>query len=138
MVYYPFKLVSDLTFLLSYLLSQIHSLTPTSNKHTVVIFLSYYYSIPVYGAPTPIVQVAYPPGLDPEEKNITTVALGAGSAGSLVASSNANVWVTGEMSHHEVLAAVASGHVVILCTSLHLSTSHLLASLSIFDRKNDY
>ncbi|KAI0815367.1 GTP cyclohydrolase 1 type 2/Nif3, partial [Irpex lacteus] len=58
------------------------------------------------------IQVAYPPGLDPEEKNITTVALGAGSAGSLVASSNANVWVTGEMSHHEVLPRCirARGH----------------------------
>lgn len=94
------------------------------------------YPLPVYIALTPIVQVAYPPGLDPEEKNITTVALGAGSAGSLVASSNANVWVTGEMSHHEVLAAVASGHVVILCMSPHLLA--FSSAFSIFDRKNGY
>jgi putative NIF3 family GTP cyclohydrolase 1 type 2 len=61
------------------------------------------------------VQVAYPAGLNPEERTVTTVGIGAGSAGSLVASSGADVWLTGEMSHHEVLAAVASGHTVILC-----------------------
>lgn len=32
---------------------------------------------------------------------------------------DADVYFTGEMSHHEVLAAVATGHNVVLCEALH-------------------
>ncbi|KAI0685071.1 NIF3-like protein-like protein [Cytidiella melzeri] len=71
------------------------------------------------------IQVAYPCGLNPEEKTVTTVAVGAGSAGSLVAGSGADVWLTGEMSHHEVLAAVASGHTVILCGHTNTERGYL-------------
>lgn len=64
-----------------------------------------------------IVQVAYPEGFDSNTFTVRSVAVGAGSAGSLVAASKADVWLTGEMQHHEVLAAVASGHCVMLCQS---------------------
>jgi dinuclear metal center YbgI/SA1388 family protein len=47
--------------------------------------------------------------------SISTVAICAGSGGSMLAGKNADVYFTGEMSHHEVLAACASGHHVILC-----------------------
>ena len=46
---------------------------------------------------------------------IRTVALCAGSGGSVLKGAKADVYLTGEMSHHEVLAAVAQGTGVILC-----------------------
>jgi len=48
-------------------------------------------------------------------KTISTVAICAGSGGSLLLGKEADVYFTGEMSHHEVLAAVASGTHVVLC-----------------------
>ncbi|KAG9073521.1 hypothetical protein FS749_015050 [Ceratobasidium sp. UAMH 11750] len=49
------------------------------------------------------------------EHSIRTIALCAGSGGSVLKGSTADVYLTGEMSHHEVLAAVAQGTSVILC-----------------------
>ncbi|KAI0348166.1 NGG1p interacting factor 3 [Trametopsis cervina] len=71
------------------------------------------------------IQVAYPSNFNPEDKTVTTVGIGAGSAGSIVAQSKADVWITGEMSHHEVLAAVASGHTVILCGHTNTERGYL-------------
>lgn len=46
---------------------------------------------------------------------VTTIALCAGSGASVLKGVKADVFLTGEMSHHEVLEAVASGAHVILC-----------------------
>ncbi|KAJ3849367.1 NGG1p interacting factor 3 [Lentinula lateritia] len=46
---------------------------------------------------------------------VETIAICAGSGGSVFAGKKADVYFTGEMQHHEVLAAVAAGTNVILC-----------------------
>lgn len=51
---------------------------------------------------------------------VSTIAICAGSGGGMLLGVDADVYFTGEMSHHEVLAAVQSGHNVILCKSLLL------------------
>ncbi|MEZ6038554.1 MAG: Nif3-like dinuclear metal center hexameric protein [Planctomycetota bacterium] len=45
---------------------------------------------------------------------LRSLAIAAGSGGSVLRSSRADVLITGEMSHHEVLAAVAEGSSVVL------------------------
>ncbi|CAE6454891.1 unnamed protein product [Rhizoctonia solani] len=57
-------------------------------------------------------QVGIPTGT---ERLIATVAICAGSGGSLLKDVKADAYLTGEMSHHEILAAVAQGTWVILC-----------------------
>ena len=47
-------------------------------------------------------------------RTIKTVAVCAGSGGSVLRGVDADMYVTGEMSHHEVLAAVAEGRYVLL------------------------
>ena len=64
-----------------------------------------------------LVQVAYPFGSDPTAATVKTVAICAGSGGSMFAGLTADAYFTGEMQHHEVLAAVAKGVNVILCAS---------------------
>jgi dinuclear metal center YbgI/SA1388 family protein len=49
-----------------------------------------------------------------EGVQVASVAVCAGSGGSVLRGGQADVLVTGEMSHHEVLAAVAAGSSVIL------------------------
>jgi len=51
----------------------------------------------------------------PRSEKVTSVAICAGSGGSMLLGVDADVYFTGEMSHHEVLAAVASGRHVVLC-----------------------
>lgn len=46
---------------------------------------------------------------------VSTVAICAGSGASLLKNVKADVYLTGEMSHHEVLDAVHRGTSVILC-----------------------
>lgn len=59
-----------------------------------------------------------PQNLNPKEALLTNIAVGAGSAGSIVTKySKAQAYVTGELSHHEALAAVEKGIVVV--TTLH-------------------
>ncbi|KPP77453.1 NIF3-like protein 1-like [Scleropages formosus] len=48
------------------------------------------------------------------ESTVTTVAVCAGSGGSVLQGVTADLYITGEMSHHEVLDAVAAGTSVIL------------------------
>ena len=43
------------------------------------------------------------------------MAVCAGSGGSVLKGVNADLYVTGELSHHEVLHAVESGRSVVLC-----------------------
>merc|ERR1712043_114026 len=46
---------------------------------------------------------------------IGSIAICAGSGSSVLEGSKADLWITGEMSHHEVLDAVHKGTSVILC-----------------------
>lgn len=62
-----------------------------------------------------VVQVAYPHGQTADSQSVRTISICAGSGGSMLLGTRADVYFTGEMSHHEVLAAVATGHNVILC-----------------------
>ena len=50
-----------------------------------------------------------------DEKIIETIAVCAGSGGSLLRNHKADLWITGELSHHEALDAVHSGTSVVLC-----------------------
>lgn len=49
------------------------------------------------------------------ESSISVMAVCAGSGSSILSGVPADLYLTGEMSHHEVLDAVAEGHTVILC-----------------------
>ena len=46
---------------------------------------------------------------------IGSIAVCAGSGSSVLEGSKADLWITGEMSHHEVLDAVHNGTSIILC-----------------------
>ncbi|KAI0756558.1 NGG1p interacting factor 3 [Daedaleopsis nitida] len=70
------------------------------------------------------VQVAYARP-EREQTMISTIAVCAGSGGSLLLGVDADVYFTGEMSHHEVLAAVQSGHNVILCGHTNTERGYL-------------
>ena len=49
------------------------------------------------------------------ESKVQSIAVCAGSGSSVLAGSKADLWITGEMSHHEVLDAIHTGTSVILC-----------------------
>jgi putative NIF3 family GTP cyclohydrolase 1 type 2 len=49
------------------------------------------------------------------DSSVSTVALCAGSGGSVLKGVEADVYLTGEMSHHDVLDATQNGIHVILC-----------------------
>ena len=49
------------------------------------------------------------------ESKVQSIAVCAGSGSSVLAGSKADLWITGEMSHHEVLHAIHTGTSVILC-----------------------
>ncbi|OSX67035.1 hypothetical protein POSPLADRAFT_1127477, partial [Postia placenta MAD-698-R-SB12] len=69
------------------------------------------------------IQVAYTSARD--LTNVQSVAVCAGSGGSVLLGVDADVYFTGEMAHHEVLAAVASGHNVILCGHTNTERGYL-------------
>ena len=48
------------------------------------------------------------------ESSVSTIAVCAGSGASLLRGVRSDVYLTGEMSHHEVLEATAAGSSVIL------------------------
>ena len=52
---------------------------------------------------------------NPLQSRVQTIALCAGSGASVLRGKKADVYLTGEMSHHEVLDAVSRGVHVILC-----------------------
>lgn len=60
------------------------------------------------------VQVAYGKDALPDT-TVRTVAVCAGSGASVLRAAKADLYITGEMSHHELLDAVHSGTTVILC-----------------------
>lgn len=51
----------------------------------------------------------------PESILIKTIAICAGAGATVVTKTKADLYLTGEMRHHEVLAAVQKGTSVILC-----------------------
>jgi len=63
----------------------------------------------LYGVPN--LQIAKPTGMP---SKVRTIAVAAGAGSSILRGACADVLITGEMSHHEVLAAVASGTAVVL------------------------
>ena len=56
---------------------------------------------------------------------VATIAVCAGSGGSLLKNCNADLWITGEMSHHEVLDAVHANNTVILCEHSNTERGYL-------------
>lgn len=72
------------------------------------------------------IQVGYatPDGVQ-SNKAVETIAICAGSGGSVFSGKKADVYLTGEMQHHEVLAAVASGTNVILCGHTNTERGYL-------------
>ena len=51
---------------------------------------------------------------DLSESPVSTIASCAGSGSSVLSGTRSDVWLTGEMSHHEVLDAVHAGSTVLL------------------------
>ena len=56
---------------------------------------------------------------------VKSVAVCAGSGGSLLNGVNADLYVTGEMSHHEVLDAVENNRTVLLCEHSNTERGYL-------------
>ncbi|KZT08639.1 NGG1p interacting factor 3 [Laetiporus sulphureus 93-53] len=69
------------------------------------------------------VQVAYTTTRDLID--VESVAVCAGSGGSMIDGVDADVYFTGEMQHHDVLAAVASGRNIILCGHTNTERGYL-------------
>jgi len=61
----------------------------------------------------------------PRSEKVASVAICAGSGGSMLLGVDADVYFTGEMSHHEVLAAIASGRHVVLCGHTNTERGYL-------------
>ncbi|KAJ3544608.1 hypothetical protein NMY22_g2722 [Coprinellus aureogranulatus] len=61
----------------------------------------------------------------PSPRQVQSIAICAGSGGSMLLGKQADVYFTGEMSHHEVLAAVAAGRNVILCGHTNTERGYL-------------
>ena len=59
-------------------------------------------------------QVRYASPHETMEVRVTSIAVCVGSGGSLLAGADADVYLTGEMSHHEILSATSKGRSVIL------------------------
>ena len=56
---------------------------------------------------------------------ISTIGVCAGSGGSVLKNCKADIWITGEMSHHEVLDAVHAETSVILCEHSNTERGYL-------------
>jgi len=59
------------------------------------------------------------------DSKINSIGVCAGSGSSVLAGCSADLWITGEMSHHEVLDAVHSGTSVILCEHSNTERGYL-------------
>ncbi|KAK0209786.1 GTP cyclohydrolase 1 type 2/Nif3 [Armillaria fumosa] len=77
---------------------------------------------------------------------IRTVAICGGSGGSMLVGREDDVYFTGEMSHHEVLASVAAGKNVVLCGHTNAERGYLserlrkeiqIEDLEVFVSKQD-
>ncbi len=69
----------------------------------------------------PHLRVAMPTNNRP----ISSVATCAGSGGSVLSGVGADLYLTGEMSHHQVLEATARGTAVILCEHTNTERGYL-------------
>ncbi|KIJ66571.1 hypothetical protein HYDPIDRAFT_180940 [Hydnomerulius pinastri MD-312] len=58
-------------------------------------------------------------------RDVHTIAICAGSGSSVLEGVDADVYFTGEMAHHEVLAAVAAGRYVVLCGHTNTERGYL-------------
>ncbi|KAF8838697.1 NGG1p interacting factor 3 [Paxillus ammoniavirescens] len=58
-------------------------------------------------------------------RRVSTIAICAGSGGSVLGGFDADVYFTGEMAHHEVQAAVAAGRYVVLCGHTNTERGYL-------------
>ena len=65
------------------------------------------------------------------KKQIQSVGVCAGSGASFLEGSKADLWWTGEMSHHEVLATVAGGTHIVLCEPISLEKVLAWAHMSM-------
>eukprot|EP00794_Sanderia_malayensis_P014312 gene14312-15801_t len=65
------------------------------------------------------------------QKKVERIAVCAGSGGSLLNGVNADVYVTGEMSHHDVLHATESGRTVLLCEHTNTERGYLKTLTSL-------
>lgn len=61
--------------------------------------------------------------------DVRSVAVCAGSGGSLLRGNNADVWITGELSHHEALAACEAGVNVILCEHSNTERGYIRSTM---------
>ncbi|KLO08236.1 NGG1p interacting factor 3 [Schizopora paradoxa] len=71
-----------------------------------------------------LVEVAEPYGIG-EDKLVESIAICAGSGGSMLDGVDADLYFTGEMAHHEVLASIADGRRVILCGHTNTERGYL-------------
>ena len=71
------------------------------------------------------VRLARPCHVEGEDAMITTVAVCAGSGGSVLQGVDADLLLTGEMSHHQVLDATSRGSTVILCEHSNTERGYL-------------
>ncbi|KAF8890096.1 GTP cyclohydrolase 1 type 2/Nif3 [Infundibulicybe gibba] len=71
------------------------------------------------------IQVGYAQSSGANASLVRTIAICAGSGGSMLLSKSADVYFTGEMSHHEVLAAIAAERHVILCGHTNTERGYL-------------
>jgi dinuclear metal center YbgI/SA1388 family protein len=69
----------------------------------------------------PLVRVAQPEG----RGRVSTVAACPGAGGSVLNRARADLLLTGEMRHHDVLARVAAGQVVVLTDHTHTERGYL-------------
>lgn len=60
-----------------------------------------------------------------KDSEVKSIAVCAGSGASVLQGCNADLWITGEMSHHEVLDAVHAGTSVILCEHSNTERGYL-------------
>lgn len=59
------------------------------------------------------------------QRPVRSVAICAGSGASVLAGVDADVYFTGEMAHHDVLAAVAAGRYIVLCGHTNTERGYL-------------
>uniref|UniRef100_A0A0L8HAA7 NIF3-like protein 1 n=1 Tax=Octopus bimaculoides TaxID=37653 RepID=A0A0L8HAA7_OCTBM len=87
------------------------------------------------------VATAHGPGFSFTDKTIKTVAVCAGSGSTVLRGVRADLYVSGEMSHHDVLDAIHNGSSVLLCehsntergylSQLKISLENLLSELTV-------
>ncbi|KAL5263714.1 hypothetical protein ACHWQZ_G008925 [Mnemiopsis leidyi] len=66
---------------------------------------------------------------------IKTIGICAGSGGSLLKNVDTDLYITGEMSHHEVLAVVAEGRSVLLSEHTHTERGFLSSAAKFLQSK---